>query len=390
MKEIIIAFLLLSIPIAAFADDSIWGVWRGTIGKSRIVVCFHQTNYGYSFGSYYYVRYLTPIHLSSNAGWKKWGERVWISSDTVPVPRATDSLIIWTFDSLFNDTATGCWSKIGRISQPIRLTRINPQSSDSYSAKNYEYLNSPCGCDEYNTALEVRPPVVSIDTQGIEGRHYKKLSVTSGTLSSQTIEISGNGPTIDSVNRQLRSILPHSKTEWTDFFECRRDALNSSGYDGGLEKWVKPVFWTDRWLSVVTGINSDCGGAHPGFGLTYRTWDLATGKEVTLWDWIKGCGNKSENDIGWVGPPEKLNKIIHEYANRTDNSGPDREGCREQVNNIDHYYLHIGKKGLFFSSEYNFNPCCIDVEFPYKKLLPFLTKKGRDEVELLMTESQKQ
>lgn len=65
--------LLLSlVTLSSFAHADLAGVWKGTLGKSPITVCFNTPPF--EGASYYYQRFLTPIQLTQSKAGEPWVE----------------------------------------------------------------------------------------------------------------------------------------------------------------------------------------------------------------------------------------------------------------------------------------------------------------------------
>lgn len=344
-------FISALLSTAVCAADS--GVWNGTIGEHKVTVCFNKE---YS-GSYYYERHLQPIRLEQSDK-----ENPWKESDGKSITG------LWTLDDSADKMLTGQWTKPdGTNPLPIRLKWVSDEN---------------CGGDGYNKAIEIPLKTVVGKTEHFNGRPYRRLTVRIAfksddpdeKLMAETIELLEGGPQIEQINRQLREALPKAVEE---MYECRRIFLEHGGRCLHIQE-DKPVFRNKRWLNLSSSeFDQDCGHGRYYPGLKYRIWDLETGKEADLRTWFKG--NKSDYDYK---APKKLNDIIIE---RTTGNGND---CADIAEKNNRYRLHLGKKGMIFSTTYlNINKYCNeDIEVPYRRLLPFLTEQGKAEVRLLMDE----
>jgi hypothetical protein len=369
----------------ALAANPWTGVWRGTIGDQRITVCFNHAEYDIQdsfYGNYYYDRYRKPITLRREPPERRWKE--------IAVGPASG---LWDLDRPAGDSLVGRWSKPGQKENlPIRLVRVPSPTLESLSKAEKEFRRE-CGSDAYNLALEVPPRVVTGEVQQFEGRRYRLLSVSVAgaegeSLGVSVIELLEPGPHIEAINRQLMKSLPRTLAQMKEtLYWCRRNRLDSDGEDGDQADWTELKFWTERWLSVDDRDSSNCGGAHPSAGGSYRTWDLATGKQVNLWTWFRNS-RKPDSDPQYAGyyfsyaAPEKLNDIIVKAAVRQskDERSKDPESCVDSLEANTEYRLRLSKQGIVFSTVFpHVNQACDeDVEIPYRRLLPFLTKSGME------------
>jgi hypothetical protein len=376
-----------SASLAAAANP--WtGVWHGTIGDQRITACFNHAEYDTQtsfYGNYYYDRYRKPITLRREPPERRWKE---IMLDP--------GRGLWDLDPPAGDKLSGRWSRPGqKESFPIRLVRVPLPNSASQSKTDKEFARE-CAWDAYNLPLEVPPKVVIGEVQSFEDRRYRLQNVSVDgadgvTLSASVVELLEPGSHIDAINRQLTKRLPRTLAEMKQtLYWCRRNQLDSSGEDGDSANWTDIRFWTDRWLSVEDRDTSNCGGAHPSAGGSYRTWDLASGKELNLWTWFRNS-RKPDSDPRYAGyyfsyaAPEKMNNIIVNTAVRQAKAAGHRNdpgGCIDVLKGNTQYRLRLGKEGMVFSTVFPHasQACDENVEIPYAKLLPFLTKAGREAV----------
>lgn len=389
MRTILLAALLAQGSLALAANP--WaGVWRGTLGEQRITVCFNHERYDNQdsfYGNYYYDRYRKPITLRREPPEQKWKELA-----VSPVSG------LWDLDRPAGDTVTGRWSKPGqKESLPVRLVRVPLPTPEKQTTTEKEFARE-CASDAYNLALEVPPQVVAGEVTQFEGRRYRVHSVSAATaggdsLRVSVIELLEPGPQVEAINRRLMKSLPRTLEQMKkSLYWCRRNNLDSGGEDGEEMEWTEPKFWTDRWLSVEDRHSSNCGGAHPSAGGSYSTWDLATGKQVNLWTWFRNS-RKPDSNPRYAGyyfsyaAPEKLNDIIVKAAVRQSKAGRPKEpdSCVDALEANAEYRLRLGKEGIVFSTVFpHVNQACDeDVEIPYRKLLPFLTKAGAEAVKTI-------
>jgi len=204
------------------------------------------------------------------------------------------------------------------------------------------------------------------------GMCYRTLNVEEGDNGMGCFELCGNSDAVVKLNVELRKNFPIGTDAAKIFYECRRGTLSSFGsteYEFGRS--VAPYLWFGNYLEVVEHNGGFCGGAHPSSGSTYRIFDLTTGEEVFLTDWI------DEND-------DLHQLIIGGYA-RENEGNDDENGCVDLVKSNTSYSLRLDSTGIVFYTQ--FGHCCVacDQEFTvsFEKLKPFITEEGEKKFKLL-------
>ncbi len=355
-RKTIVAIALCIFSSSAQNKTPLFGTWKGTIGKYKIIACFQgRDGEYYTSGSYYYLKYRQPIPLEVIGG-GKWSE-----------PDSCD----WVIETVTKSSATGKWfNRKKNVSLPITLRFMGSCGS------NEEYLGSPCGCDLYNDPIEKLPPI-SIDTlRDLKGRYYRWLRMEDGGISMKWFELAGGGEPEQKINQMLNADYPGGKGRAKDFYSCRRGTLSSLG-SGECEenRTSEPHLWTDRILVTVESNNGFCGGAHPFTGVSYRVFDLSSGEEVNIGDWEDWIDTKylSERGVG-----EEVNKLILSKSEILDE-------CSSIVYDNRSYSIRPDSTGLVFYT--TFGHCCKACEDEYpvtvEELMPFLSQKGKKYVDLL-------
>jgi hypothetical protein len=326
----------------SFAEDnknSLTGTWTGTIGKAKINVCFQGDD-----ASYYYLKYLQPIRL------EKVDSKRWKENDSC-------ELVI---ETITNTSAKGKWvNQKKNASLPINLSLL-----ESYT-EGEENSESPCGCDQFNNPMEKLPPL-TIDTVK-EANHltYKTYSLESGSLSMSWFELLGGNAAVKQINQVIGKGYPPDAKE---FYSCRRGTLTSFGSaDAEYSSTIVPYLWTSCFLVVSISESGFCGGAHPFSGVAYKTFDLTSGKEVSVSSWVQ---NIEDN--------EEFRSLILSQ-NPRDTTDPDNKECNDMILENTSFSIRLDTTGLVFYTE--FAHCCqaCDEEFlvPFQELTPFLTEEGK-------------
>ena len=346
-------FLLLALIFssAGLADNLSSSVWRGSVGEQKVIVCFDdETN-----GSYYYERYLKPIILQ-----KALKGSVWLE------PNKTG---LWTLAQATDTTLNGQWTKPGKKqSLPIHLTKVSQINVPDTNKEAAEY-GEGCKSYAYHAALEIPLQPVAGKVKKFNDKEFriKRIQLDAeGNFSSESIELLDPDVTIQKINNELLN-----KHTVKDLYACQRELP-----DGELHNSIEINYWTQRWLSITEISAGFCGGPYPFSGKEYRTWDLASGKEIDLWQWLAASNHGSASDA--------LEKVILAHA---DSSDAELYSILKDNNS---YLVRLSKKGMVFSTYFIHAEQAADqdIEVPYNKLLPFLTLSGAAEVKMIMDASQ--
>jgi|GEM_PF-1078425 len=355
---LLISAALVLLSVSAYADDSqLRGVWKGSLGKQDIMVCFDN---GES-GEYYYLHYLSPLQLGKKKGELQWEEM----GKTVTG--------IWSQLKAENNELTGLWQKPGDPKTvPIRLSRVVQTTQKETEAEGY--LEPACESDAYFAKLqEVQQKVVVGKRQNYHGIPYQHLGANLlGPDRVESIEILEDSKPTLAINKLLHDAF---QKNIDGYFECKGISRFFS-----YSSSVDIVFMDKNWLSVREWSGGDCGGAHPFADSSYRNFDRIQGKEVNVWTFFKNARNSEES----------LNKVILSYYKPRKSLNPsdieaDKE-CQEAVETNKSYKLALSKNGIMFSTSFPhvIQACDEDIEVPYKKLLPFMTEAGKKAIKLLM------
>jgi hypothetical protein len=379
--HLICAMLLTSIlTVSTLAADKAPpenGTWTGTIGNNNVMACFMRDGSTQTKqAEYFYLRYSKPIALVPDPG----NQTLWFE-DNIKDPTG-----IWTIN-VQDDRITGTWSNPAKTKAlPISLNRFKTISSD--------YSSTTCS-PEFDIFNPVAYPQVleekielSKETPALNGRNYRGLSALGGAVKS--VKLSGEGKVIAELNTLLLNEL---RAGISAYYECPTSGGLYSRQKGKNIKpdymaSVEPLFWNKQWISFVATVSGDCGGAHPFSNFSYSTWDLSTGRELNLWEWIKDSqktGSASGGDDGYDF--DKLNKIITQKAIKQrlafDPKEADEENnCLDVIRDNNQYDIRLSKTGLIFTQVFPHvvYACTDDIEITYSELMPFLTKKGKKAV----------
>ena len=340
-----IAICLLAALAPAYAHAEMHGVWEGTIGRSKVVACLPEYGAG---GTYYYRRHLTPIPLVKTV------EGEW---DEYADGKNSGH---WQLKQAGDDALTGTWSKPGSPGLAIRLAR--PAGADH-----------SCAGDAFNAPLEKDVEVAR--GEGYFGDHRYETLQASGPSADlgtfEVVQLREKTPAANAINLALRAGFADDRPS---FYDCRRNLLETTGNFGGSPDYPMQslnqeiVFWNRHLLSVKTNVLEECGGRFPGARTFYRTWDLATGRELDLDYWF--------GTIGEGGLPAPAKRLV--LARAAGNKGPE-PACTEQLETNRSYEVAATDKGLllytnFISASRN---CDEEILVSYGEILKFLTPEAR-------------
>lgn len=336
-------FLLMQfLPLTVLAGAaSPQGVWSGTVGKKAVIACFNKGSTWTAYGSYYYIDYLTPIALHT----QEEDDSYWHEGDTGK----------WKLTTPVNGAIMGTWrnEKTGKTF-PINLTLVDGKDDES-----------ACARDSFNIRLENRPKIKKGKiVQFSPGRSYRKIQFAG----QETIELFSMDPAIDKLNTQLK---PDLSTEAIDaYFQQRREFLGRVGYPAVDERHTEPKYWDSNFITIEFYLWV-AGEGRRGISNEYRTWNLRTGEEVDLWNWIEGSSSNANL-------PPKLKEYL--YRDITEES-PD---CSNGYRGEGIFTLTLGKTGLNIDEDAWGDGCEKMFFIPYQELGPFLSPTGKQAVNSIL------
>lgn len=362
---------------------SLNGTWVGNIGSSQVVACFTSSNYSGNVsqgGVYFYLRYAKLIALEAGDAngdlWNEWDAKNHTGSWSVRVK---------------HDILTGTWSNSDQTKK-LPITLVRARSITSYRSST---CNSEVGIfvpDVYKQAHSVK--VASGDIKSIDGKRYRQLSALDGAIKS--VELVDSISSTAALNAMLINEL---RDGVSSYYTC-----HNRGEGDGKDSWkevkhdytseLELTFWRANWISFSTVEAGDCGGAHPFIEYTPVTLDLVTLKEINPWHWISDSRKEdafSDNGDYYDNyqAPEALNKLIAQKALKqriAQFPAEAKNGCMAVIEDNHEYQIRLGDKGMIFTPHFghSMEACDSDVEIPYGKLFPFLTKDGRVAVKKIM------
>jgi len=342
------------------------GVWRGSIGDSKVMVCLERPD-TLNDSMYYYLRhgFSIQLHANDNSG-ATWNE----ASPRERVPDWSKPVAVWTLQAPAGDIMDGTWSAAeGSRKAPIRLTRVADAGKS---------LGTGCAAvDDSPARLAFNAPRVAAQKLEVkQAGGFRYVSALGGNVSMT--ELPASLSHAEGFNATMRAWLAD---KIAGYYECA-----SSSFDGipDYSETYEIDLLSPPWLIARHNWSGFCGGAHPSSEADYTTWNMATGKTVNPWDFIKGSYwdyikevNHCESaDTCLRRPPARLGAIIAaRFRHDTDQAD-----CADAIDeNLNYLQLHPEKTGLVFSTTFAhvIQACDEDIELPWKMLAPFLTAKGK-------------
>ncbi|MGS0681680.1 hypothetical protein ACVBIL_10990 [Shewanella sp. 125m-7] len=358
MLPCIFASLVSSIAFPVFSADDLSGIWQGTLGKSKIRVCFNE----YGTGSYYYQRYLTPIRLEQVDN--HWQE-----------DKQTG---FWQFDNVSEQQLTGLWfnKEPSAASKSLTITLERQISPDGIN---------DCSSDAFNQPLETAPQLSRGKWQPFENEDsesstsdqanpqlsgspqisYRQLSYGS----ELGLELKGEQAGIPAINQWLKQKLT-SKTQLEETFETRRRMLAQTGLPITDETGAEIDFMNQHWLSVRF-YRWAAGYGAGGINRTFTSFNLSDGQAFNPWQWFRD--DAALDEMRHQLPPALREKLfadmeVYEDCDNSDGSG--------------YFYLTLSPKGIELWETPNGSGCENEFTLSPQEAMPFATKYGKSQLRL--------
>lgn len=369
-----ITVLLLFCTFLSNAQEATTLLLEGTIGKVRIVMEISLNESGV-WGKYYYKKHKKTIELEGKYLSDKSIELVYEHWGTKEVFKLKDigneNTIIYT----------GTWQqsieteKGTTVSAPsaVKLTMADVLKIPAQNTY-VKHVN----ISEYNYSRLADIKLVQDSVQKINA----EFSVTwlRDTITSFAfIRINKNAAVkgIDSLNYFLEAL---QFSEIMSYLDC-----NGSEYTSGMNG----VYIRGHVMSFSIFNSYECGGPHPDYGSTGYTFNMETGKQMQLTDFLffgKTEADYSSNDsyklgVDVMGPNivKVLSKLYPEEMKKQDDEDPD-EPCDYSTPDVwDSAAWNLTENGLYlYPYFYRYARNCDGAEFsviPYKTLEKYKNPK---------------
>lgn len=347
--------ILLAIAAATQAAPAgLPGIWEGTVGNLPVRACFVRRDYS-RFGAYYYLSQRRLIALDAEEGSENsYREGGGVSGDG---PR-------WLIEQAGPDALTARWTGNGRT-LPVRLRRVAFVEGEE----------GPCGSIDFHRPRLEGVRIVAAPAS-LDGVAYRRLTlVTEGRFETnlQSFALDGSGAAVERINAELGRGFAGDPPSW---FECARDSLSHSPFEGSFDERLEPVMFTPRWLSVSHHWDGYCGGAHPDSSNAYRTFDLSSGEDVNLSHWFTAGAVKREHLEEMNEDIETLEPAFREVI--LQGWRAEAEECDEVVRGAEYWNIGLTREGLVFSPSlpHVVQACWEEFPVPFARVQPFLTEEG--------------
>ena len=323
-----------------------------------IRLCLNWHQYG-SLGSYYYLKYLKPIAIKPRSEMPgAWAEQ----PDGPNQP-------LWQIEMAGSDQMKGSWT-LGKRQMPVRLDRV---------PGDFEELEQPCG-----SMLHNRPRLTGIkvktERSHLDGVAYTREMLVPGSQFNESVEIEtfridGRSPASQRINSALHKPLK-GYAAGGPWFDCLISATNLTGLDGEFAEIVKPTMIGKRWLAVDQQVGGFCGGAHSYSGNSSRVFDLQTGAEIDLHDWltdwvVERSGDGAGGETATLRP--NIRKAILAKWRAED------EDCQQIVEETVFWDIGLSRSGFIFTPSLPHAAQACTESFPmnFSQLRPFLNAEGK-------------
>jgi hypothetical protein len=347
----------LALTAPATAASAPWeGVWDGTVGELPVRACFDRHG-DRAHGAYYYLSRLQAIMLASMEGQAK---------TFVEGVREEPTSPRWVFADMSAGELSGRWTQ-GSRTLPIHLRRTARGTGDE----------GPCSSLIFHRPRlqDVRIVEKPAEKYGVPYRrlildhrgHFPEVSV-------ETFQLAGNSPEIQRINAKLHEPLSGEASEW---FACIRSAVGWGIDEGDWSESLEPKMIGKRWMTVEHLAGGNCGGAHPNADVMPRTFDLASGREIDLHDWLTDQAVKRERFQGVSEEAKMLRPVFTRFIIGAWKSSD--ADCDEVIRQAEFWHIGMTRTALVFTPElpHVAQGCADDFTVPFARLASYLSPAGK-------------
>lgn len=201
-------------------------------------------------------------------------------------------------------------------------------------------------------------------------------------FSVESFQLDGNSAAVRRLNARFGRPLRNDPPEWLD---CIRGTLANGPHEGEYLSSLEPAMISRRWLSVADGNGGFCGGAHPFENSTWRTFDLTSGREIDLHDWLNAAAVKRERV---QGSAEVLKSLAPAFRSFILTGWRGENDCDEVVRGTEFWTIGLARDGLIFtpSVPYVVRLCHDEFTIRFDRLTPWLSTQAQAYVAALRAE----
>jgi len=354
---------LIALVASAATPSGLAGVWQGEIGTLPVRACFTTREWG-TFGAYYYLSRLRtiPLEAAGDAG------------NVFSEAAAGDEVPRWQIERVAGAQLTGRWTQ-GRRTLPLRFSRVAGGEGE----------DGPCASMAFHQPrLEGVRSIVS--RASVDGTAYSRIALDPRgrfELHYTTFALDGSSEAVRRINAAVGEGLAGDPPHW---LECSQLSFAAGPNEGSFDESLEPAMISRRWLSVAHHWDGFCGGAHPDSSNTYRLFDLTSGAEVDLHDWLTSAAVKREH---FEGVAEDSKTLLPAFRTLIlEGWRPEDPECDETVRGEEYWNIGLGREGMIFSPSiaHAAQVCWEQITVPFARLRPFLTPEGAANVQALQNE----
>lgn len=344
-SHLLLGLGLISASLSALAaDPALVGVWRGTIGKAPVSMCFNSDG----GGSYYYFARDAQLSLA----YKDSGE--W--EETPPFAEEPSGALVM---HLHENVMRGYWrSPSNNKKIALKLQRVK-----------FNLKDEPCDSVAFHQTRLNHQKISFNAPKKFAGKSFRNLSAGSVTGVEILAPLSAN---ISKINALLRS---NFDTTRFIVFQCIGNTQRSaSGYYNSEQSIAT---WSSQWLVVKTLGDYECADVHPDLIYSANIYDLNSGQEIDIKSWFKP--GIWEPEYQSLPPESELGILVHKTLSPED---------YDSFNFMRLYSVWPSQKGMIFYPlvAYVEKNSAEEILIPYPKLKPYLNAAGLKAVNELMQE----
>lgn len=370
---------IIAVPLAmaaqAEAARPLWeGVWKGTVGSTPVRVCLADNGERF-MGSFYKIAAMRSVSLNGGDSWDE-GRKV-DSADPGPWTEGDDSDLNppgWLFEHVSRNRLSGVRiSKNGRL--PIRLTRIR------YLPANRDYADEsqePCYSMTHNGPRFAGGQRVASRRRTLDGQPYSELTLQAPkafpNVHVTTFALPVKSTGVTRLNRLFANRLTPLSKEG-GWFDCLANNLERWGEDGELAAELHPIAIGRHFVSTEGDEEWDrCGMGDPKSFHSLQTFDLATGAELNLQSWFTSAAFDKDGFM-----TARLRSVVLPMWQ------PKSGQCRSWFDEGGNWGIALTRSGMAFTAADHPIPkeCWQLVPVPFKRLKPFLTRQGVENIRRL-------